>query len=64
MLFVMKTSSSWMRQCSITLSSTFFPSITMASTIALNSILVSSLQTDPELQFSFEQTSWISKQGF
>ena len=61
MLFLMKTNSSWARQCSITLASTLFPSITMASTIALNSVLVSSLQSDPDLKFSFEQTSWISE---
>ena len=61
MLFVIKSRSSWATQCYITLASSFFPSITMASTIALNSILVSSLQTDPDLQFSFEETSWISE---
>ena len=35
--------------------------ITMASTIALNSLLVSSLQSDPDINLTFEEASWIGE---
>ena len=52
---------SYMSQCYVTMCSSLFSSITMASIIALNSLLVSSLQEDEEMKLSFEKTSWISK---
>ena len=60
MLSGVKVGSS-LTQCYVTLCCSLFSSITMASIIALNSLLVSSLQTDPDMNLSFEETSWISK---
>ena len=35
--------------------------LTMASTIALNSLLVSSLQSDSLINLTFEEASWIGQ---
>ena len=35
--------------------------LTMSTTIAFNSLLVSSLQHDPALNLSFEEASWIGR---
>ena len=35
--------------------------LTMASTIALNSLLVSSLQSDSHINLTFEEASWIGQ---
>ena len=51
--------SSWLRQWFTTLCCCLGTGITMASTIALNSLLVSSLQSDPDINLTFEEASWI-----
>ena len=58
-MFSILTESSWARQWYTSLCCCLGSSITMASTIALNSLLVSSLQSDPDIELTFEETSWI-----
>ena len=53
--------SSWLRQWFTTLCCCLGTGVTMASTIALNSLLVSSLQSDPEINLTFEEASWIGQ---
>ena len=58
-MFSILKESSWARQWYTSLCCCLGSSITMASTIALNSLLVSSLQSDPDIELTFEETSWI-----
>ena len=53
--------SSGLRQWVTTLCCCLGTGVTMASTIALNSLLVSSLQSDPQLNLTFEEASWIGQ---
>ena len=60
-MFLCIRETSWARQWYTSLCCCLGSSITMASTIALNSLLVSSLQADPDISLSFEEASWICK---
>ena len=53
--------SSWLMQWYTTLCCCLGTGVTMASTIALNSLLVSSLQSDPDINLTFEEASWIGE---
>ena len=54
-------SSSSLRQWFATLSCSLGSGLTASSVMAYNSILVESLQTDPDTNFTFEETSWFCK---
>ena len=54
-------SSSSLRQWFATLCCSFGSGLTASSVMAYNSILVESLQKDPDTNFTFEETSWFCK---
>ena len=54
-------SSSSLRQWFATLSCSLGSGLTASSVMAYNSILVESLQKDPDTNFTFEETSWFCK---
>ena len=54
-------SSSSLRQWLATLSCSLGSGLTASSVMAYNSILVESLQKDPDTNLSFEETSWFCK---
>ena len=56
-------SSSSLRQWFATLSCSLGSGLTASSVMAYNSILVESLQKDPDTNFTFEETSWFCKKA-
>ena len=57
----LNVSSSSLRQWYATLCCSFGSGLTASSVMAYNSILVQSLQKDPDTNFTFEETSWFCK---
>ena len=51
----------WQWQWYATLCCSFGSGLTASSVMAYNSILVESLQKDPDTKFTFEETSWFCK---